>query len=93
MAVGYASQEANMEQAARLPLVSVEEAFWRRQQLFSQEILLVSTSIFSVILSLPQRDINIPRTFKFVTAAFNYTIVAPSSKFNISTSCHCQIIK
>jgi hypothetical protein len=41
----------------------------------------------------PQWDIKIPQTFKFVTVAFNFIIVAPFLKFSISTRCHYKIMK
>jgi hypothetical protein len=44
MAVEYARQETSMKQAASLPLVSAEETFWIRPELFSQEVPLVLTS-------------------------------------------------
>jgi hypothetical protein len=51
------------------------------------------SGIFSVYLSLLQWDIKIPQTFKFVTAAFNFIIVALFLKFTISTMCHYIIMK
>jgi xanthine/uracil permease len=46
-----------------------------------------------MFLSLLQSGIKILQTFKFVTAAFNFIIVAPYLKFNISTMCHYKIMK
>lgn len=48
---------------------------------------------FSVLLSVSQSNIKIPRKFKFVTAAFNFTIIAPYLKFNIKIMCHYKIVK
>jgi hypothetical protein len=45
------------------------------------------------MLSLLQWDIKIPQTFKFVTAAFNFIIVASYLKFNITIMCRYKIMK
>jgi hypothetical protein len=46
-----------------------------------------------MFLSLPQKDIKIPWTCKFVAAAFNSITGAPFLKVNISALSHYKVMK
>jgi hypothetical protein len=62
-------------------------------QRISRPVRNVFSGIFSMFLSVPQWGIKISWTFKFISMAVNFIIVALSFKFSTSTTCHYKIMK